>query len=69
MAEEGKKAGGGALTLRISTACERGDVSRATINRAIKRGELNPIRKGPRMVLLVAAEFDSWLIRGATTNV
>jgi len=50
--------------LRPRTAAERFSVSVATINRALRSGELTRIKRG-RCTLIDVAELDAW-VRGDT---
>ena len=47
------------LLIRVADAAERYSVSRATINRALRKGEIPRIKRG-RCTLLPLEEADAW---------
>lgn len=55
------------LLIRVADAAERYSVSRATINRALKDGRIQRIKRG-RCTLMRLDDADAWALGTASAN-
>jgi len=55
--------------LSTVSACAYADVSRATLFRLARHGDLHPVRFGRRLVRWPVADLDSWIDRAARAGV
>lgn len=46
-------------------ACARADISKASLFRAARRGDLHPVHFGKRFTRWPLADLDAWIQRGA----